>query len=135
MTVPRPSIDPPRPTQLRVVVPLRTVSVSNLREHWSQKAKRVKAERHAVALLLRPLLRDEPTGSWVPCTVTLVRIAPRELDSDNLARSQKATRDQVAAELGVDDRDPRVDWRYAQRRGRAREYAVEITIDRGAHAR
>lgn len=118
--------------EIRCLVPIRTVSVSNLREHWSRKAKRVTTERAAVALLLRPLLCGEPVGSWVPCTVTLVRIAPRGLDSDNLARAQKAVRDQIATELGVDDRDPRVEWRYAQRSGRVREYAVEITINRGA---
>jgi len=35
----------------------------------------------------------------------------------------------VADALGIDDRDPRVDWRYAQRRGAAKEYAVEIRIE------
>lgn len=133
MTAPCPCCDPPRgPTQLRVVVPIRTVSVANTRTHWAVKARRVKAERHAVALLLRPLLRGEPTGLWVPCVVTLVRIAPRELDDDNCVRAMKACRDSIAAELGVDDRDPRVEWRYAQRRGRVREYAVEVSITRGA---
>lgn len=114
----------------RVYVPIRTVSVANLREHWRVKARRAKAERDAVALLLRPMLRAEPLGAWVPCAVTIVRIAPRELDSDNLVRSQKHVRDAIAAGLGVDDRDPRVIWYVVQRRGRVREYAVEITITR-----
>ena len=31
--------------------------------------------------------------------------------------------------LGIDDRDPRVTWRYGQERGGAREYAVRITVE------
>jgi hypothetical protein len=120
--------------QLRVVVPIRTISVANAREHWARTAKRTKSERTAVALLLRPRLRAYPHGAWVPSIVTITRIAPRELDSDNLARSQNAVRDEIAAQLGVDDRDPRVIWRYVQRRGRVREYAVEITITKGPPA-
>lgn len=119
-----------RAIHLRVVVPIRTVSVANTREHWARKARRANAERVAVSLMLRPLLRDKPAGTWLPCTVTLTRIAPRELDDDNAVRACKAVRDQVACEICVDDRDPRVRWRYAQRRGRVREYAVEITITR-----
>ena len=133
MTLPCPGSDPPRrPTQLRVMVPIRTVSVANLREHWAVKAKRTRAEREAVAWGLRPLLRDEPLGAWVPGTVTITRIAPRRLDDDNAVRAQKSVRDEVAAQLGVDDRDPRVTWRVEQRRGRVREYAVEILIESGA---
>jgi hypothetical protein len=29
----------------------------------------------------------------------------------------------------VDDRDPRVEWRYGQRRGAAKAYAVEVAIE------
>jgi hypothetical protein len=36
----------------------------------------------------------------------------------------------VADALGIDDRDPRVTWRYDQRRGKRGQYAVEITIIR-----
>ena len=133
MTLPCPGSDPPRrPTQLRVMVPIRTVSVANLREHWAKKAKRAKSERDAVAYVLRPRLRDEPLGAWVPGTVTITRIAPRRLDDDNAVRAQKSVRDEVAAQLGVDDRDPRVTWRVEQRRGRVREYAVEILIESDA---
>jgi hypothetical protein len=64
--------------------------------------------------------------------VTLTRIGPRDLDSDNLAGSAKAVRDAVARWLGVDD-GPRapVEWRYAQERPAkgAKRYAVRITIE------
>ncbi len=65
-----------------------------------------------------------------PVVVTLTRIAPHELDDDNLAFAFKAMRDGVADALGVRDRDPRVSWRYAQRKPKTpRTYGVEITVE------
>lgn len=103
--------------------PLKTVSESNRREHWAPRAKRVKAHRlaafaHVTRSLLCPL----------PIVVTLTRVAPRELDDDNLRGCLKATRDGVADAFGVTDRDPRVTWVYGQRRGPPRAYAVEIDV-------
>lgn len=60
--------------------------------------------------------------------VTFTRIAPRALDDDNLAFAFKSWRDGVADGLNINDRDPRVTWRYAQERGRPHEYAMTITI-------
>jgi len=37
-------------------------------------------------------------------------------------------RDGVADYLGIDDRDPRVVWEYAQAKGEVREYAVLIEV-------
>ncbi len=62
--------------------------------------------------------------------VTLTRVAPRALDDDGAVTSLKACRDGVADALGLpNDRDPRVTWRYAQRRGKVREYAVEVRLE------
>ncbi len=60
--------------------------------------------------------------------VALTRIAPRDLDTDNLASGLKAVRDGVADALGVDDGSSRIEWRYAQERGRPGEYAVRVEI-------
>jgi len=60
--------------------------------------------------------------------ITLTRIAPRALDSDNLASGLKAVRDGVADALGVDDGTSRIEWRYAQERGKPGEYAVRVAI-------
>ena len=51
--------------------------------------------------------------------VTLTRIAPSNgLDDDNLAGALKAVRDEVAAWLGVDDKDrATVRYEYEQERG------------------
>ena len=64
----------------------------------------------------------------LPLEVELVRVAPRSLDSDNLTSSLKAVRDGVADWLGVDDGDERVRWTYGQRKGKPREYLVEIGV-------
>lgn len=117
----RPGADPALTV---ATVPLRTVSEANAREHWARKAKRVKAQRRAAFALC-------PTYP-LPAIVTLTRIAPRALDDDNLRGALKAVRDGVADRLGIDDRDPRVDWRYAQARGRPKEYAVRIALEDAA---
>lgn len=83
----------------------------------------MKAEREAVAWVL---IAQKPARPALPCTVLLERIAPSiGLDDDNLAGSLKAVRDAIAEWLGLDDRDPRVAWKYAQRRG---AWAVEVAF-------
>lgn len=51
--------------------------------------------------------------------VHVIRRAPRLLDSDNLVSSAKALRDGIADGLGVNDRDPRVEWVVSQEKGEA----------------
>jgi hypothetical protein len=102
-----------------IELPLRIESEANRRDHWGDKARRVKAQRFAaIAVPVHPL----------PCVVTLVRVAPRALDDDNLRSAFKALRDGIADRLGVKDNDPRVRWEYAQVRGRAKEYAARVSI-------
>jgi hypothetical protein len=107
-----------------ITIPLRLDSMLNLRLHHMSKHRKVKAQREAAIVV--------PRGTPVPCTVQLTRIAPHKLDGDNLQGAFKALRDGIAARLGVDDRDRRVTWLYHQERGKAREYAVRITITGGA---
>lgn len=109
------------------VIPIQTPSVANKREHHHARARRTKTHRIAVAMVLRP-----PYPS-LPVVVTLTRVAPRLLDTDNLGMALKAVRDQVAICLGVTDgpRDERVRWAYDQRQ--ASTHAVEVRIEpRGA---
>lgn len=109
---------------------LRLVSEANQREHWTRKAKRVKAQRTAVAVAW---LASVPAcfAPEFPLTVSITRIAPRALDTDNAVGSAKGARDSIADLLGVDDRDPRVVWVVNQRKGKPKEYAVEITLTPG----
>lgn len=115
---------------ITVTIPLKTVSEANRHEHWRARQKRAKGQREcarAYTLVhighLGTIFRHVP-----PLIVTITRLSARELDSDNLASSQKAVRDGVADALGIDDRDPRVTWIYAQEK--AKGYAVRITISR-----
>jgi hypothetical protein len=105
-----------------VEVPIRVESPNRLHdEHPGSRARRVRGERAAVREALAPL--PLPEGPWL---VRLFRLAPRRLDDDNATASMKAVRDEVAAWLGVDDRDPRV--RFIVEQERAKTYAVRIEV-------
>ena len=110
---------------MKVVVPLRTGTGQNDREHFRARARRVKHERLAVAWMLA--VHKPPAG---PVTVTLCRVSPGNgLDAhDNLRGSLKAPVDQVAEWLGRDDRDPSITWAYEQRRGKPGEWSVHIDV-------
>ena len=102
-------------------IPLRTINPLNQREHWRQRAVRVKAERTITSW---SLVRE--TRPDLPVAVTLTREAERAMDTDGLAASFKGVRDEVAAWLGLDDADPRVEWRYAQRKTKGFHVVIEI---------
>lgn len=118
-------------TTIHVSVPIRTSAGQNAREHFGTRARRVKAEREAVAWMLKGY--TPPAG---PVKVLMVRVSPgRPLDAhDNLPGSLKAPVDAVAEWLGRDDADPSIDWSYGQRpgkqgkRGNLGEWAVEIHV-------
>lgn len=101
---------------------LRLVSEANSRGHTRAKAKRVASQRAAINTTLRVM-----GGAVVPlpCRVGITRLAPRTLDDDNLASACKAVRDGVAEWLGIDDRDPRVEWSVAQEKG---PYGVRVEV-------
>lgn len=120
------------------VLPVKTVSEKNAREHWAPKAKRVKAQRIGASILTHALCgyadADRPTVRFVhvdPIEVTLTRISPRKLDDDNLQRSLSAIRDGVADAICKDcnDRDPRVTWRYGEEYGGVGVYGVRVRIE------
>ena len=105
---------------------LRIESEANGREHWRKKAARAKLHRALAAASMCAI----PGHATVmpPLTITLTRIAPRELDSDNCAGGFKAARDGIADWLGIDDGDKRLTWLYAQRKGKPGEYDAECVI-------
>lgn len=113
-------------------IPIRTYSEANLFEHWTKKHKRKKEQDRAVKLYLNGKV-DE---SWLPCQITLTRIAPRTLDhADNLPMSFKTILDSVCNVLipgkvkGQADSDSRIQVKYVQIKGISKEYAVEIEIE------
>ena len=103
-------------------IPIETVSLTNVREHWAKKARRAKAQRSAAFVMTAPIVR-----MGLPLTVMLTRISPRALDDDNLRGALKSIRDGIADRLGLDDRDERVTWRYAQAKGKERAVEVRVT--------
>jgi hypothetical protein len=111
---------------------MRLGAALNARVHWSKRAARAKKERAVVATVLRCQWMPHDEGKGPPTTCTLARIAPRMLDDDNLAGAFKSIRDEVAAFFGVDDgpKGP-IAWRYEQRRGAPKEYAVQIALTWG----
>lgn len=105
---------------VNVTLPLRLRSVMNLREHWRRRAER--AQTHRVTA--RAQMRSACPKPELPAVITIIRLAPRKLDTDNLAASAKAVRDGIADWLGVDDADERVTWCYEQRQQQG--YAVLV---------
>ena len=108
---------------LTLSLPIELVSEANCRDHWRVKAKRVAAQRGLVKLF-----RKGAECVKLPVVVELARIAPKELDDDNLRSSLKAVRDGVADWFGIGDRDPRIEWHYSQSRRAPRTYGCAIVV-------
>lgn len=114
-------------TAIDFLVPIRTLSEANLREHWTDKLKRKKAQQEEVSAAMQNNLRGRRIE--FPCHVTLTRIGSRRLDADNLAGSFKHVQDAIAFKLKADDGDAaKVTWEYAQMPIGSRDYAVKVSI-------
>ena len=101
------------------LIPIKTVSALNSREHWRKRAARVKSERAASALIVRPF--------FTPCIVRLVRLSPSLCDDDNLQGAMKAVRDEVAKICGVDDGPTGpITWHYAQEKCKRGQFGVKV---------
>jgi hypothetical protein len=125
---------PPIAPTISARMVLKTVSEANQRNKW-QQVKRKAEQREVVGETLAELATAGDGLAYLDLPaveVTLVRITPssRGLDDDNLASAFKAIRDEVAKWLGVDDRDPRVSWKYAQEKGPPKTNAVRIEFRR-----
>lgn len=121
---------------LEFTAPVRIESANKTRDrHWSARKRTTDEQRMAVYWSYRDAIG--PTGELFarkpfagkPVTITLTRIAPRELDDDNCTAGFKAVRDMVAELVEADDGDKRLTWVYEQERGEPREYAARIRIE------
>jgi len=108
-------------------MPMRLGAALNSRVHWTARAKRTKTERAVVRVSLTHC--QDLRCTLPPTTCTLVRVAPRALDDDNLAGAFKSIRDEIAYFWGVDDgpKGP-IAWRYEQRKGAPKQYGIEISL-------
>lgn len=137
--------------RLEFTLPLRLVSEANERIHWAKKSKRTKLQRatayQAASSSLRALnvspsqpvsAQNEGTFQvepYLPLWVQITRVAPRSLDTDNLAGACKHVRDGIADALGVDDRHSHlVAYSYSQAKGGAKHYEVRVIIQPMTHS-
>lgn len=112
---------------MRIDLPIRTWSEPNVRAHWAKRARRAREQRKVARTCVRVACASRGIPS-PPLTITLMRLASRRLDSDNLAAALKAVRDGVADALEIDDGDERLTWRYAQEKLPRGRYAVRVEI-------
>lgn len=120
----------------------KTVSEANSSEHWSKKHKRHKQQQ----LLVRIAYSVSVKEVKLPCIVTMIRLAPRVLDDDNLQSAFKYVRDELSECIvpnarktyinshgrpqeikGRVDTDPRIKWQYEQRK--SPRMGIEVTIE------
>lgn len=104
---------------------IKTVSEANQREHWAVKSNRKKQQQHDFSILWR---NRKGYAIEPPAVVTFKRYSCNELDDDNLVGAFKHVRDQLAREIGVDDGDQKVQYRYEQERIPKREHYFTIDI-------
>lgn len=113
---------------VEVEIPIRIESEMNRRDHWGVRRKRRQAHEEATYYTLLGFGRVLQGIAQQPrLAVTLTRLAPTRLDSDNLASGFKFCRDAIANLLGIDDGDDRIDWRYRQER--AHGYSARVRIE------
>lgn len=124
-----------------MIMPIKTISEANVKEHWGAKSRRAKSQRRIAKLHVHNYIQALPRGyldmlKRNGMIITLIRInrTAHVLDDDNLARSLKAVRDGVAEAIGLDDGNKAYTWKYEQRKESA--YAVEVFInEKGGHER
>jgi len=112
----------------RVVLdlPLRLHSEMNERGHFMRRYQRTRQQKDAV---LCEWLRQHRPIVQPPVVVTITRIGQRKLDTDNLAGSAKAVQDAVAEHvLQTDDGSELIEWRYAQEKGKPKEYRCRVEV-------
>ena len=110
-------------------LPIRTRTENNNNEHWRLRWKRAKLQRTTVCQYLQVLWR-QGYRLELPVAVTLIRIAPRQLDHiDNISSAQKHTKDGVADFFQVDDRTDQLTWTYLQMRGKPKYYGIRIILE------
>lgn len=131
----------PIPIKITFTIPMTKnilASEANLREHWTKRHARHNVQQNLIdAYMTRHVHYIYPDlTKLMPCTITLTRISPRALDEDNYLYSQKTIRDALAGHLipgkakGRADGDKRLKFKYAQVKGKVREYALKVEIEK-----
>lgn len=119
--------------EVRITIPVKTTNPNNSSQGITRgamfaKAKTRKVQRELAGMMTRGVVGSVP---WLSVTITLTRVAPSQgLDPhDGLGPALKGVADGITDGLQLsNDRDPRITWAYAQRRGKPKEYAVEVVM-------
>ena len=109
--------------KVALTLPLHLRSEANERSFWGTKSQRVREQR----ALTRAALNAHSVPKSGFTRVVFTRLGPKMLDSDNLAGSAKAVRDEIAAYCGVDDgpKGP-LTWEYNQEVNAAYGCRIEL---------
>ena len=117
------------------IIPMETVSESNISEFWGKRATRHRAQRNAIWVQWRNNWDDKNRGPIIlPCVIRLSRISPRFLDDDNLRGALKACRDGISdcinpgRAAGRSDNIEGMSFEYHQEKGKPKEKAIRIQI-------
>lgn len=127
---------------IRWELPLKTVSESNISEHWTKKSKRHRQQQ----FFIRELFAKETSEMPIPCVIILTRISTRLLDyDDNLRVAFKWIKDEISECIfpekrkcyldkkgkvrqikGRADDTELITWKYAQEKGKITGIRIEI---------
>lgn len=114
-----------------ITFPMHTASENKYRrQHAMISARKTKKQRDEVQVFLRqlppvPRAVDNKPNRF---EVNLIRIAVSELDFSNLVGAFKGIQDEVAAWIGLDDRDPRITWDWLQQPCKKGYYGVRVEV-------
>lgn len=110
-------------------LPIRTISEANDSSHWTKKRER----RARQQFYIRGWWNKEKPKFMLPLKITLIRLAPRRLDSDNNVSAFKAIRDEIASKIfpgmapGRADDSDLLSWQYDQMS--AKSYGIRIIFE------
>jgi hypothetical protein len=82
---------------------MRLVNTSNVREHWSKRARRTADQRFAAKMHCLKAIDGLDIAPPYECTI--VRIGPGKMDRSNIFVASKAVEDGLCDALGVNDGD------------------------------
>lgn len=130
----RPRYDSPvsdKAIDVTVWLPMELVNELNAREHWRRVSERKKKQREAAGMAVASHLdfsrSSLPDSRYVVMLTRIIGKHGREYDEhDGLRAAFKYVADGVSYALEIDDASKRIEWRYAQERGR--EHGVRIEI-------
>lgn len=109
-------------------LPLDLVS-PNIKEHWRETCRRNKKNNWTIRV---KFLKEPPGILYLPCIVTITRLAPRALDEDNFIYACKGIKDSIADLLipglapGRADGSKDIQWVYKQEKHKNKGVRIQI---------